>query len=261
MGWLRRVLKLEPSVSLGWWAVERLWSIFSNWTILSGLIGGSIMSYWSAVSRWADTYGPAVVGGIGIAAALVIMLCVSRIRLWNARRDLEKANIRYVEARSSMSSINPLADVFTSERIDLRDLTRPLTNSVSSKTFVRCQIVGPVNVVLQGNTNMANPNGIACEAVYANNGTRISNVIELIDCDFRNCEFFNVTFIVLPYQFDHFSNQISITWITENPRDYTFLGEGQMHFRNRTEEQPMLPMIDQPEDTVQNDEIAPGGER
>ena len=152
---------------------------------------------------------------------------------------VERANERYIQARVSKSTINPLDVTFTNERIDLRDLIRPLTNEIKGKTFVRCQIVGPINLVLWGNTNMANPDGIACEAVYADNAAPIANAVFMTNCDFRDCEFFNVTFLVQPHQYNHFTSQIACTWITQNPDHYTVFKDGIMHAKEPELELPL----------------------
>ncbi|MGS4887503.1 hypothetical protein [Roseibium sp. MB-4] len=206
------------------------------------------MSYWTSISRWADQFGLAVTGGVGIFSTLIIMLAIARIRLWNTRRSVEKANERLVIARTNTSSINPLDVVFTNKRINLNEMTRPLTNNVNGKTFVQCQIVGPVNVLLVASTHLAGPKGIACEAVYIDNTVWPSNVIQLIDCDFRDCEFFNVTFLVRDTDYEYFCNQLMMNWITRNPRNYTFYRDGRMLQRDDAT-QETLPFRESPPET------------
>ena len=250
MTWLRKILRIEPGVSLAWFLVERAWSIFSNWTVISGLLSGALMIYLSAITNWIASRGPAAVGGIGIATALAVSLSISRIRLWAARRATEKATERFIEARVSKSNVNPLDVTFTNQRIDLRDLTRPLTTMIKGKSFVRCQIVGPVNVILWGTTNLANPTGVGCEAVYCDNDVHSTNAIFLADCDFRDCEFFNTTFLVFNFQFDHFIRQIGLNWITSNPMNYTYFREGVMEVKAPPSDEPELPLAP-PDGTAQ----------
>lgn len=249
MSWLRKVLRIEPGVSLVWWLVERLWSIVTNWTLLGGLFGGAIMTYYSVATEWIAITGPAVVAGIGIGTACIISLVVSRTRLWTAQRAVEQANRRYINARAALSAVNPIDIVYTNQRIDVRDITRPLTDSVRGKTFVGCQIVGPVNIRLSGTTNLANPAGVRCESIYLDNNVEPTNVIWCIDCDFRNCELFNVTFLVPPADFERFTVQILTNWITKNPHNYTEFDprNGKMLTRDEPELPFQLPQAEKPQ--------------
>lgn len=221
MQWLRRVLGIEPAVSLASWIGQSIYAIVTNWAVIWATLG-AIAVTWSGVIQGY----PLGMHGLALTAigtAFVIYALVSRGRLWSARTSVEKATERYIEARVGKSNVNPLDVTFTQERIDVRDIIRPLSQEVRGKTFVRCQIVGPINVLLIGSTNIANPRGTACEAVYCDNNVYISNAVQLIDCDFRDCEFFNVTFMVLPDHYKKFSETIITSWITSNPEGFTFV--------------------------------------
>ncbi len=254
MLWLRRLLRLEPAVSLSSWVAATIYSLVTNWALIWATLGAIAVTWSAALSGYP-------LGSLGLvltvaATSTAIYAAVSRGRLWNARRSVEKATERYIEARVSKSTVNPLDVAFTSQRIDFRDLIRPLTSEVKGKTFVRCQIIGPMNVVLLGSTNLANPNGIACEAVYTNNDVYISNAINIIDCDFRDCEFFNITFMVTPDSYPHFTHQILTNWITTNPFNYTRFENGRMQVRQLPENEPELPLQiarNQSDETASND--------
>lgn len=214
---MRRVLRIEPGVSLGWWAIERTYQVAINWAALAALASGAVMSvaaYFSGYS-WADLVFWALV--IAIAAAVA----TNRMMLWSARRGVARAELRYVESHLDRANVNPLDETFTKVRIDLRDLLTPLSQTIKDKSFVKCQIVGPLNLVVYGTTTITFPNGPKggnCEAVYCGNGTLANNAINIVDCDFRDCEFFNVTFMVYPHQYEHFTASIAVRWISENPQ-------------------------------------------
>ena len=219
--WLRRFLRIEPAVSFGTWFAQTLYAIFTNWALIWATLGGLAVT----VSGILQGYPLGVHGLIltALGTTFLIYAVVSRARLWASRTSVERATERYIEARVGKSTVNPLDVTFTQERIDIRDIIRPLSNEVRNKTFVRCQIVGPINVLLIGSTNIANPRGTACEAVYCDNNVYISNAAQLIDCDFRDCEFFNVTFMVLPDHYKKFTENIMTSWITSNPDGYTHI--------------------------------------
>lgn len=209
------------------WVANRAWDIFINWPFLSALIGGGVMTYATTVQDWMLT-NPVSSAVLIIGTMVIVGLAVARIRLWVSRRDVEKANERYIAGRTNGSLVNPMDVIFEGRRIDFRDMTRPLTDEVRNKTFRRCQIVGPTNVILMGSTNLAGQSGIACDAVYCDNLVHVSNAIRLTDCDFRDCEFFNVTFMVGPEDYERFSHAIAVSWITPNPRNLGVYQNGQV---------------------------------
>lgn len=221
--WLRRFLRIEPAVSLTSWIASTVYGLITNWALVWATVGAIAVTWSGMVQGYPlGTHGLII---SAVATAVIIYALVSRGRLWSARTSVEKATERYIEARVGKSSVNPLDITFTQERIDIRDIIRPLSQEVRNKTFVRCQIVGPINVVLIGSTNIANPRGTACEAAYCDNDVFISNAVKLIDCDFRDCEFFNVTFMVLPDHYEKFISNIMTSWITSNPSNLTFIKE------------------------------------
>lgn len=153
--WLRRLLRIEPAVSLGSWAISSLYNIITSWALIWAAVGAIVVTWSGIVQGY-----PFGIHGLAVSAfitAIVTYFVVVWGRLWTARRSVERATERYIEARISKSTVNPLDVTFVKQRIDLRDLIRPLTSEVKDKTFVQCQIVGPINLVLIGNTNMANP--------------------------------------------------------------------------------------------------------
>jgi hypothetical protein len=218
MSIFKRIDKTIDRMGYWGWFIEQVVRLVTSWTILSGIAAGAVMTYLSSITEWLAVWGPVAWGGIGIGVALTTMLAVSRARLWASSRTLSAATERLVDARTQYSGANPLAKTFEHERINLHDLTTPLSSQIRGKTFVGCQIVGPVNVLLFGSTNIVNPQGLACEAVYADNDVFVTNAVQVYDCDFRDCEFFNVTFTVLPEQYDAFSNALGVSWITKNPK-------------------------------------------
>ncbi len=214
--------KIDKSIDrMGYWGafVQMAVAVLTNWTVNVGIFAGVVMTYASSLTNWLAEWGPVGWVAIGIGTALITSLVFSGTRFLLAKRSLSDATAEMVKTRANMSSVNPLAKTYEYEKIDIRELVTPLTNVVSGKTFVGCQIVGPVNFLLFGTTNIMNPKGQACEAVYADNEVYISNVVEVLDCDFRDCEFYNITFIVLPAQYEWFTNNLKTNCITKNPLD------------------------------------------
>ncbi|MGD9657470.1 MAG: hypothetical protein AB7U61_07485, partial [Methylocystis sp.] len=109
---------------------------------------------------------------------------------------------------------------FLDERVYLKDLLPPGRGAVTSKTFERCEIVGPLNIYPIG--------GIIQNCVYhavdyvmldedkVKSGN-IHNCFVFNDCRFIDCKIFFVSFLITEGAFEAYNSMGGCNWITKVP--------------------------------------------
>ena len=113
--------------------------------------------------------------------------------------------------------INPLESVFSHVRINIADLLPPLALRVNDKTFINCDIVGPAQIYLDRSL-MSNSGGESVDAVIGRPGANSMNGIIFVNCVFRDCRFYRVTFLVLESDYALFvANNPTVEFVTHVP--------------------------------------------
>jgi hypothetical protein len=194
--WYQRILKIEPGVSLGQWAVDR---VASNWAALVAIFGfgGGGMSFaavteplqhWSPLSWFVIGVASAIAGGLFFAIAAWTRERFARYRIWQA-------------AATRPSRINPLAGEFTRETISIAELMNPMGLPTAEKHFIECDFMGPGLVVISacfvgmplqfGNVEFVQiPDRYPAKAM--------PNKLWLDRCQIHRCRFWNLIIAVTP---------------------------------------------------------------
>ncbi|MEP2757862.1 hypothetical protein [Parvibaculum sp.] len=222
-GWLQRALKIEPGISLGQWIWDR---IANNGQTIITLLGGGLMTYLAAVTDWLEPWGPVGYGAVGLVSAVFIAASISSIYAvfsWGKQRSANaRATDRYYEAGDR---INPLETAFVAKRINLSDLLPPLGDTISAKTFRNCELVGPLNIFPNGctisNCGYVNCDHVVITARPMENGYlahRVHNGYVFEHCQFIDCKFFFVSFLVPAMGVEDFTKGGGCNWITDLPQ-------------------------------------------
>lgn len=197
------------------WRLSLYNMLFGQWGLI---VGGSIASA-SAIraTEMLRDYAPAswVVGGIltGIAIAIGYRVFIS------AR---ERAQVLRFRARvADASHVNPLDDIFRRQRLKLTDLCAPIGGVVENKVFIECDIIGPANAVIFPDCTFIGSRGEGNDQLIIKRGVVASTGFAVVNCTFRNCRFFLVTFMVPePFYLSFVShNWTGVNWLTETPAD------------------------------------------
>lgn len=212
--WFLRALKIEPGISLAQWAYDR---VARNWQWLVSGGGGAGMAYLSAGAAVVNQYGPFGWAAVGLLSSFVILLMLlmyqrlTRWRIWNAH---------YRRVAASPDAVNPLDTQFDRKRVRLSDFAPPAGKQIVGKTFMGCQIVGPANVFLDGQTTIRRMASVNVDAVLLGNHRGAWNVYAIENCTFIDCTFFDITFFVTREDFHNFvKSMINVNWSTDIPRD------------------------------------------
>lgn len=144
----QRLLRIEPGIALGQWIYDR---IVNNWVLLTAVFGGSLMSALAAVSEFLKPYGPFGIGVVALFFILLIWVVVSWITLIRAKAGVKRVEASAIEKwKQQVDGINPLESQFNRLRIKILDLVHPVTNRVTGKNFIDCELFGPANIYLLG---------------------------------------------------------------------------------------------------------------
>ncbi|WP_457091764.1 hypothetical protein [Microvirga sp. P5_D2] len=224
-GPFRRILKLEPGISLGWWLYER---VANNWERLVAIfVGAGGMAYLASITDWVSAWGATGIGATGISFAMLIWLVLSWTGLMKAKtHELRvRANMQAQWAKTT-DRVNPAAREFREQRINLADLVVPGDMKVvRNKTFIGCEIIGPTNIIFWKDFNLGGSRQLGCDAVVLqleDAGRRIWTGIWIENCQFVNCTFYGVTFFFHILQYPH-AARIGYNWISLLPNQDTTL--------------------------------------
>lgn len=171
----------------------------AHWDFISSVfgwawtIGGGALTGWAA---WAADIFPAYAPFSWISAGVVGALLFSII-LWIYYR------VKLIIIMSDLmgrwkkpgDGVNPLDDTFTKRRISVADLTSPMSRIIEGKTFDRCELIGPVTIVLHG-ANMHNPQFFDSNFVCVKENFPVHHITVLKNCAFINCKMFGFTLMV-----------------------------------------------------------------
>lgn len=220
-----------PEQGTGLWSKLFGWAErFGNiWSFVSGL-GVISMGALAAWAAWAADllaqYAPfswvaaGILGGLAVATA---MLAVSAFRLKWAQAS---ATNKWKEATAG---INPLEDTFRSQRINILDLVSPMKPEIKNKTFIDCELVGPINLAMSatrpGSGGFNGTAFSACDWVIVRNDALLLNAVMLLDCNFLRGTVFKATFYIPFGQAQMLSQKMpDLPWLNgplEGPRSGT----------------------------------------
>ena len=188
------------------------------WPGIASILGvGVVSGVVARATAWIEPWGPigwwaAGLCGALLAGLLFVLFAVAYAKVIDARlkRRVYGSNDR----------LNPREAFFENKSIKIADLAYPFAPIVLRKTFLKCDLVGPCNIVLTGNTEITGCGGDINQAAIINlkANDRIFNAIVFHDCTIRECNVFQVTFLVQEDIYQRFSaGYRNLPWITKVP--------------------------------------------
>lgn len=158
--------------------------------VIGAVLGGLAASFTAEMSRFAPLswFLAAIVG------ALAFQVFAWLRAAW-AERSAARRRIELLA--TPKGQVNPLADVFQTQRIFVSDLAPPTGNLIKNKRFVGCELVGPTNVVFLGSspgaTSLTGCELVDCDIVIARDDATMLNALGFADCHFIDCHLYKFT--------------------------------------------------------------------
>jgi hypothetical protein len=212
-----RFTRLDTDVSLSQWAYDR---IAGNWqTLVAVFVAGGGMTYLAAITDWAHAWGPLGIGAVGLAAALAVWIGLALGASIRAKATLHKAHTTAIEKwKEQVDSVNPLASEFHTKRLRIADISHPISNRISNKRMIDCELVGPANLVMIG-SSFSHVGFMNCDIAVARDGAMIQNAILLENVTMIGGQIWNCTIFIPSNQIPAFraagGNFISLTGVPE----------------------------------------------
>ena len=201
------------------WLKKNVRWLWENLQTIAMVVGWA-MSF--AIPAWAthatsilNDYAPAswVAGGfLGALFAATGYAAISRGRLWHATwRTQELFN-------QNSDRVNPLDDSFKRQRILIRDLVPPYEPVIRNKTFIDCEILGPINIYLTGQGSMIGVRFFECNGVRVRNDGKTSVAVRFDNCHFLRGTVFRCIILVPEAAYDKMNADMpGINWLTSVP--------------------------------------------
>jgi hypothetical protein len=184
---LRYIPLVETHTTFG----QQIWSLLSSLGIVGGT--GIAMGWLASATEWLNAYGPIAYGGIGLASAFVAAGALALIGVGRERLSRVQLNARLA---TTPTTVNPLEDTFQRVRINVADFECPFNQLYQGKTFIKCELTGPANVIFFGSVNIEDSPRIDCEFVSYNRKVKIRNAIVFENPTFRGCVLYRLTIFV-----------------------------------------------------------------
>ena len=190
----KRLLKLDAPITVGDWFYNR---VVNNWLGIVSIASGLGMSYLARISEWLRPWGPVGWGAVGLLSAATIGLFACIISFIFSQSYKKRVEARALADWSlKPNTVNPMETEFRNQRINLADLANPITQMITKKRFIGCELVGPITIGLSGgggfrSCKFPNNNLIPIKCPFP-----IFGVYAISDCDFIECTFFAVTFLI-----------------------------------------------------------------
>ncbi len=192
-GW-RRFLKIEPDISTWQWFVDRL---RENWVLIVSAFGsGGVITYFAALSKWLEPWGPIGWASLGLASALVTFMIISISYYIYASAKQHSVSSDYVKLKIASASVNVLAPIHQNERIALVDFFHPFYKPSKFLQFENCDLMGPCNTFVIGATNFNGCKFFDCEMVIVKENILLMGAAIFDGCHFINCHLYRITLLV-----------------------------------------------------------------
>jgi hypothetical protein len=201
--WWERLLRIEPGISIGQWAYDR---IANNWDrLLAVFIAGGGMTYLAAITDWMKAWGPFGIGASALGAMIVVWVGLAWASSLRATAQLRRAGTSALEKwKERVDTVNPLAPEFHTKRLRVEDIAHPIDRSISDKRLIDCELIGPANLLFLG----VDLKGVAfhqCDTVVVKIKTPLNNGIALRNITMIGGSFWNCTLLIPPQMVDTFA--------------------------------------------------------
>jgi hypothetical protein len=178
-------------------ATARLDTAGYIWTGLT-FVSTYLTAHFASLNTWIAKFGPIGYWSAGLLGGLVVALAgliIAHIRLlWMTGGAIDKW-------KKDVSAANPLDDQFTRLRLKFQDLAHPVSKRIANKTFVNCELMGPANIVVAGNSSFNATGFMNCDVVVFRPPPPelpIHNCIILESVNFIGGSIWNVTLFIPP---------------------------------------------------------------
>lgn len=175
---LQRILKIEPGISLGQWAFDK---VIGNWERVSALfVAGGGMSYLAFITEAVRPWGPLGIGAVGMLSALTAWIGLGAAQNFRGKAALRRAeSAALTKWQERVDTTNPLSPEFHTKRIGWLDIAHPISRRIENKRFIDCEILGPANIVLVRDVQLDSVTFIDCDFVVVKPKAFVSNVVAL----------------------------------------------------------------------------------
>lgn len=196
IGALQRLLKIEPGISLVQWAYDR---VTNNATLFTSVLGGAVMYALGLITDWVRAMGPMGIGGVVIATTLTIWIGLSVAQSQRASFKRKRVEAAMLEKwMEQIDHFNPLASEFHAKRIKWLDIANPISERITEKRFIDCEILGPANIVLTNESQLFGMKFISCDFVVIKPEVYVNNVLVLENVKIFGGEIWRTTIFVQP---------------------------------------------------------------
>jgi hypothetical protein len=183
--------------------------------ILIGLVGVWGVGFWTAsITNWLNRYGPA---GWVLFGLIIVVLCILILFIIGLLSITIMKFILYRNRATNTSAINPIDSVFENKRINLLELSDPVTRTIIGKTFIGCQLVGNSSIFFNDTHFNDGFQTYGCDFISIDGqpGEKLepNNLVIVNHCIFRKCTFYELVMIFARNQKTAMSQELGIKWL------------------------------------------------
>jgi len=140
--------------------LDFIFYVYAGYVAVSGLVTG----YLASLNDWIASYGPLGYWSAGMTGALVATLTgagFARLRLWWIEGNAVN------KWKDDVVGVNPLDHQFTGLRLRMSDFVHPVRREIANKTFIECELMGPINVCLMDHMHITGAGLLNCDIIVA----------------------------------------------------------------------------------------------
>lgn len=197
---ISRVLKIEPGITVGQWAYDR---IANNWGWIVALFGSGGMTYLATITEWLKPWGPIAYGAIALSTVIIGGLVYALVGTVRAKLML----VQIYDRTSKSSNINVLLDKFERTKIRVADFFHPYGKIIENVKFQDCEIYGPTPMFVLYCT-FQDGSFTNCDVVILDSGVNMTGAVAFKQCIFERSHFYNVTLFVTRGMYDDMVRQL-----------------------------------------------------
>ena len=195
--------------------IESRWALFEAASRWFPPVGAAVSFVLAIFTDFMAAWAPLswfVAGMLGWFLVVLVQVALS------LKQERDERVRRYALLAAPKGSINPLDERFVRQRVYLTDILPPAGKTVMGKEFRNCEIIGPANIYISasdgGASEFVGISMINCDAVVIDDGVAAYNCVELRDCSFKSCVFYDVTLIATVPFFEKFRSKMEgINWL------------------------------------------------
>ncbi|MCQ4161176.1 hypothetical protein NON00_14720 [Roseomonas sp. GC11] len=105
-------------------------------------------------------------------------------------------------------NINPLHHQFDMKRISVTTIAHPMEGTIKNKTFTKCELIGPANILLTGGGILTGTSFFNCDLVVLNDSSEIFNAYLMQNCSIIDCSIYKCTLMLYKSDYEKVKNGI-----------------------------------------------------